>query len=434
MALLVAGFAAAMPVAAETLQDAWQRAENASRSLKAETLRAEAAARGIEAAEAAAGPQVSASAQWQKLDREVRAVMDTSALSAAMPAPVKALFPGRIETPLTNDHPFNAEVKVTLPVYTAGRLDRLAGAAREAERATRHGVERARQDLRLDVAEAYVNVLRANEAVSVATLYLSTLEAYRRDVGNYYRRGLVSRGDVSGADVSVAEARQRLIAAREARVVACAAFNRLTGRALDASVTLTMLDLPRETRRFPELAALALQRRPELSQLQSMQAALAEEARGVKAEAMPQMGVFASYTYLDNPYLARKGVGAVGVGVKWDVFDSGLVRARAGGVERRAAALSEQRDDAATLIQLDVQRGVSQEADAAERLNVARAALESAQTWQDITLDRYHNGLANQTEVLMAAAKKADSQKNLYNARFDHALAILRLKRAIGEL
>ncbi len=432
--LVLACLLACSGVYAETLDEAWQRAEASSRQLKADTLNAEAAGQGVAAAEAAAGPSVGASAQWQKLDHAITGTMDTSGLAAAMPAPLRSQFPSRLEAPLSEDHLATAEVKVTLPVYTGGRLTSMADAARARENSARHGVARSRLDVRLDVAEAYFNVLRASEALKVATLYQDTLVAYRRDVGNAFHKGIVSRGDVSGAEVALAEARQKVIAAREAVSLSRAAYNRLTGRPLDQVVALQTVDFAREQRSLAQLSDTALSRRPELGQLRELKTALTEQARSVRAEASPQLGVFAAYTWVDNPYLTRKGVGSVGIGVKWDAFDSGLVKSRAAVSERQAAALGEQEEDARSLIRLDVQRGLSLEIEAAERLVVARAALDSAVTWQDITLDRYHNGLANQTEVLMAAAKKADSQRNLFNARFDHALAILRLRRAIGEL
>jgi outer membrane protein TolC len=60
--------------------------------------------------------------------------------------------------------------------------------------------------------------------------------------------------------------------------------------------------------------------------------------------------------------------------------------------------------------------------------------LLSADEFLAIQRDRYRNGLANQTEVLAAEARRADGQRNLFNARYDHALAVVALQRAIGEL
>jgi hypothetical protein len=41
---------------------------------------------------------------------------------------------------------------------------------------------------------------------------------------------------------------------------------------------------------------------------------LQASARSVRAESQPQVGVYAAYSYLNNPYLVNKGVGSVGWG------------------------------------------------------------------------------------------------------------------------
>jgi outer membrane protein TolC len=84
--------------------------------------------------------------------------------------------------------------------------------------------------LRLQVAEAYFNVLRARHAASVASQYLQSLQSYQRDVNNFFRKGVVARGDVLGAELAVADAEQKQISARQAESLSQSAYNRLLGR------------------------------------------------------------------------------------------------------------------------------------------------------------------------------------------------------------
>lgn len=416
---------------AESLEDAWQAALSASRPLRADHYRIEAAREDVRAAEAAGRPKLDLQGSWTALDHEPRARVD---LSPFRRGPLAAVVPGSLEVPLADNSLALAQAKVSLPVYTSGRLDALRDAARLAEAATAHGTDRTRLDVKLQVAETYFAVLRAQEARQVAAQYLDSLTAYRRDVGNFHSQGLVPRGDVLGADVALADARQKVIAADEAFRVASAAYNRLLGRPFDQPVRLDDRSLPRETRRYEDLVQLAGERRPELAALSARSQALQARSRSVRAEGGPQVGVFASYQYLDHPALVKKGIAAAGIGVEWAVFDSGLTRARAASVAREAEAAQEERDDAESLIRLDVRQALSQENDAAERLKVAEAALASADEYLLIQRDRYANGLASQTEVLTAEARRAESRRNLFNARYDHALAVYRIRRATGEL
>ncbi|WP_159877220.1 TolC family protein [Aquitalea denitrificans] len=420
-------------VLAESLQQAWQQAEQASNSLRAEARKVAGARQQEAASHAAAGPALTFDAGVSQLDSTPTARLDISPLSQGLGA-LGAHLPSTVDAPLSNRDVRYANARLSLPLYTGGRLAAMQQAAAAATSASQYAQEQARQSLRLQVAEAYFNVLRARHAASVASQYLQSLQSYQRDVNNFFRKGVVARGDVLGAELAVADAQQKQISARQAESLSQSAYNRLLGRDFSQPAQPDELSLSGDKRSLAELQDRALQMRPELAGLAEWSASLQASARSVRAESQPQVGVYAAYSYLNNPYLVNKGVGSVGLGVSWTVFDSGLIRARAGSASEQAMAIEDQLHEVQSLIALDVQRAHSQQIEAAERIKVAQAALQSADEFLSIQRDRYRNGLANQTEVLAAEARRADGQRNLFNARYDHALAVVGLQRAIGEL
>ncbi|KJV33934.1 hypothetical protein VI06_01415 [Aquitalea magnusonii] len=421
------------PVLAESLQQAWQQAEQYSHSLRAETRKVDAARLQEDAAHAAAGPALTLDAGVSQLDSTPTARLDISPLTQGLGALGQHL-PATVDAPLSNRDVRYANARLGLPLYTGGRLTALQQSAAAATSASRYAQEQVRQALRLQVADAYVNVLRARHAAAVASQYLQSLQAYQRDVNNFFRKGVVARGDVLGAALAVADAEQKLISARQAETLSQAAYNRLLGRDFSQPVQVDELELAGDGRSLAALQQRAMQQRPELAGLAEWSESLQATARSVRAESQPQLGVYAAYSYLNNPYLVNKGVGSVGLGVSWSVFDSGLIRARAGSVSEQASAVQDQLQEARSLIALEVERSHSQQIEATARIRVAEAALLSADEYLAIQRDRYRNGLANQTEVLAAEVRRADSQRNLFNARYDHALAVVALQRAIGEL
>ena len=68
----------------------------------------------------------------------------------------------------------------------------------------------------------------------------------------------------------------------------------------------------------------------------------------------PQVGLSGGYDYLQDRYLAHDGQWVVVLGVKWNAFDGGSSRNRGKAIEFQAAALSEQRSELASVIQLQV--------------------------------------------------------------------------------
>jgi outer membrane protein TolC len=421
------------PVLAESLQQAWQQAEQASNSLRAEARKVAGARQQEAASHAAAGPALTVDAGVSQLDSTPTARLDISPLTQGLGA-LGAHLPATVDAPLSKRDVRYANARLSLPLYTGGRLSAMQQAAAAATSASQYAAEQARQALRLQVAEAYFNVLRAHHAANVASQYLQSLQSYQRDVNNFFHKGVVARGDVLGAELAVADAQQKQISARQAESLSQSAYNRLLGRDFTQPAQPDELSLAGDRRALPELQHRALQMRPELAGLAEWSASLQASARSVRAESQPQIGAYAAYSYLNNPYLVNKGVGSVGLGVSWTVFDSGLIRARAASTSELAMAVEDQLREVQSLIALEVERASSQQIEAAERIKVAQTALLSADEFLAIQRDRYRNGLANQTEVLAAEARRADGQRNLFNARYDHALAVVGLQRAIGEL
>ncbi|MGE8356874.1 MAG: TolC family protein, partial [Microvirgula sp.] len=143
---------------------------------------------------------------------------------------------------------------------------------------------------------------------------------------------------------------------------------------------------------------------------------------------------FAKHLYVQNPYLVNEHINAVGVAVSWTLFDGGLVRNRAAASERQAARAADLKADAESAFALQVQQAWSLEIEADARRGVAQSGVALADESLAIQRDRYANGLATQSDVLDAQARRADARRNLLNARYDHTLAVLRLKRAAGQL
>ena len=77
----------------------------------------------------------------------------------------------------------------TLPIYTGGRIEHGIAAASSSLQAAKFGETTSEQNLKLRVAEAYVNVLRASRWLQVAESHEPALEAHARDVNNSVSAG-----------------------------------------------------------------------------------------------------------------------------------------------------------------------------------------------------------------------------------------------------
>ena len=402
--------------AAETLLQAWEVALSVDHPLKAARENTAAAANLLEASKAARLPSVGVEAGYTSMNVE------------------PALMFGSAQVPTAQKDSTAYKAMAVLPIYTGGRIERGIDAASASLEAARYGEIGDAQNLKLRVADAYVNVLRAQRALEVAGSHVTSLESHARDVANLFDQGMVATSARLSAQVALLDARQKALQTANALDLARAAYNRLLGRSLDQVVSVE--EFAADTRE-PVLTALtskALAQRSELVALASQVEAMRHQAAAVRGENTPQVALSGGYAHQDNRYQVYEGQWMVGVGVKWNVFDGGVVRQRSQAVERQAAALSEQRDEVASVIGLQVRQAWLDVIETRKRTAVTASAIAQAEENLRVVRDRYTNGLAPHTEVLDAETLRVNSETNHANSMFDAVMAGLRLQRATGEL
>ena len=422
LAAVLAGVVACVAqVHAENLDQAFAAALAADRRLAASNHQVSAAEAGANAAHAAAMPNLSADSAYLRLDREPAAVVNLAPLP-------------RTELPFAQDEALAYRIGVSVPLYTGGRIASGARAADETLAAARTETTRTEQDVKLNVAEAYTNVLRAQRLLELADSGVQTLEAHERDVANLFQQGLVAKTDLLAVRVALANARQDRIRADNAVDLSRAAYNRLLGRALDAPVALDDVAPLAAPGPLEAVSARALTGRAELAGLEHQRSALEEQSSAVRGGGLPQLVFTAGYAHLDNRYLAREGGWSAMLGLHWDLFDGGLIRSQAGAIAAKAQAVDALREDARSQIALQVRAAWLAVGESASRVEVAQATVEQADENLRVARDRYQSGVGTNTEVLDAETLRVKSRSNWFNAIYDNVFAGLRLKRAAGEL
>ena len=406
--------------AAETLEQAWAAALAADHGLKASRDNSAAAGKQLAAAKTARLPFLEMGGDYVALSE--------------LPTLKADLLGQSFQIPLMQRNGAVYNATATLPIYTGGRIQHGIAAASSSLQAAKFGESTSEQNLRLRVAEAYVNVLRASRWLQVAESHRATLEAHAKDVNNLAQQGMAARNAQLSAQVALLDARQQVLQATNTLDLARAAYNRLLGRALDQPVVLDEISPESTEDTLPVLVERALTQRNELKAMDRQIAALRNQAVAVRRETVPQVGLSGGYDYLQDRYLAHEGEWVVALGVKWNVFDGGSSRNRGSAIELQAKALSEQRNDLASVIGLQVRQSWLDIQTTRKRIDVTQSAIAEAEENVRVVRDRYVNGLAPYTEVLDAETLRVNSQTNNANAVYDAVIAGLRLKYAVGEL
>jgi outer membrane protein TolC len=424
LAALIAGTLAASAPRAETLNDAWARAAQQDRGLAAVRSQAEAAQLDASAARAQRWPTLAVGGSYTWLDESPAFDFAFTGLPIIAPP----LFGG-------DDFAMGAAT-LSVPLFTGGRISSSIAAAEARGRGAGAQVLGAEQDVKLAVAEAYVDVLRARRSLAVAESNVRTLEALVSDIGAMYERELVPKNDLLAVQVALADARQNRLRTANAAEIAQAAYNRRLGEPLDRVAELDET-LPAPDALPTDLGPLvqhALEQRTELAALGEQAKAYGQLARVERARLLPQVSLSGGYNYLENQFLDDEEFAVAGVGVQWALFDGGQARKRAAALERNRRATEEQRADAESVIALQVREAWLGVEETGQRVQVTADAVDQAEENLRIARERYGAGLGTQTQLLEAETLRVQALTNRDNAVLDAGLARLRLARAVGSL
>ena len=238
-------------VRAETLEQAWASARGTDFGLRAAQFQEQAA----EAARSAALRQrfvsVSANGFAVKLD-EAPIIKSPIEDNLTIPSPIKfPLLPSSFSFPvpadlqnfqLGEDRFTQVGLQATLPLYTGGRLTNLTKAAESQVGAAGWNLRQTEQELKINVAEAYVNVLRAQGGATISDREVEAVSGYVQDVQNLFDQQMVAKSDLLSVQVFLADSRQRNLQIKNAVQLAQSFYNKMVGRPLDAPVSLEPLE------------------------------------------------------------------------------------------------------------------------------------------------------------------------------------------------
>jgi outer membrane protein len=422
--VLSAFFISSMPASsafAETLNDAWNAALAVDHRLQASRKMTESSQFSLSAAQASRLPSLTIESSYAILNHAPTTIVDFAN------QPVR-------EFPVSEDKSLSYATTASLPLFTSGRIRNSIEAAVAALDAAQQEETKTVLDIKMGVAEAYVVSLRARRGIEVAESAESSLAAHAKDVGHFFEQGVVPKNDLLAAQVALSDARQQAIRSRNTLDIAHASYNRLLHRPLDQAVMIDEIAAGTSQPDIDDVTSGALNKRPELVALSAQVKSLRLQAESVRSSTMPQLALMGSYNYQQNKYQVYENIWSAALGLKWDIFDGGVIRNNANAIMQRAESLSDVRSDTASIITLQVREAWLDVRETLSRVAVTREATLQADENLRVVKDRYREGVGTNTEVLDAETLRTKSYTNYYNAVYDAVMANIRLQYATGEL
>ena len=311
----------------------------------------------------------------------------------------------------------------------SGMRDYIAAKAAAARSdAARLGLERARQQLYLGVAQAHLNLFGAQreatirqEQLAVAARRIAELEA-RADIGRS------RRSEVVAARTQLAQDKASFLDAVSAERLAQQALRFLTG--LEDDLAPARVAVSRQAE-LSEYQALAL-RRPDLRALRRSKEAYDYLSEIADRGMWPSVDLTADYYAVRRPMPAPPARWDGAIALTVPLYNGGASAAgrAAAAAARRSAALAEQA--AARQALSDVRSAFDEHRYAALREQSLAEALALASENAAYQQEDYKLGLVTNLDVLNALNTVLQTRLALSQARINSAYTLLRLESAAG--
>ena len=341
------------------------------------------------------------------------------------------------------DQTWVTQIKLVQSLYEGGRILSSLRVARLTKERSMLDYQTAVANTVVEVEIAYYDVLLAMQQITVQEASVELLTRELTDTTRRYDAGTVPRFNVLRAEVELANARPKLIRARNSyriaknNLVKELGFNVPKETLEDIPLTLAgKLEAEPYKIDLPRAVALALERRTELGALRKTQALRSEGILNAKSNYKPTLQAFGGYDAHNSIFstdIADVKYGFItGVQLSWSLFDGRLTE----GKVKEATALYEKTgvelDDTGRRIELEVRTAHSNFIEADEVLKSQEKVLEEADEALRLARTRSEAGTGTQLDVLSAQTALTESRTTQIQALRDYSVARARLERAIG--
>ena len=332
---------------------------------------------------------------------------------------------------------FLANVSASMPIYAGGKIKYGIQSAEYLIEAAKLNAENNQVQIAYNIAQAYNNLFKANQAIQVLTENLASSEKRDQTFLKLENNGVIARNDRLKANLQTSNLELQLLEAENNFKIATINMDLLLG--LPES---TEIEIPENYIQDSSLmepvsyyVAEAFKNRKDLQALDYQKKSSQLSIKSAKAESLPTLALTGGYIAAEVPnVLTVLNAANIGVGINYNIDNlwkknSSLLRA-----EARDEQLSLSGDLMNDQIKLEINRDYQNAVYAQKRIAIyEKASLQADENYR-VTKNKYDNGLATITELLDADSAQIVTHVNVINAKADAALAYRKLLQSTGTL
>lgn len=335
----------------------------------------------------------------------------------------------------SSNHGYSQGINVSWPIWTFGKVEGAIDAARYQKNIADLNVYKTEADTKLAAVQAYYQYLEAIKLAEVQAQSVTDYASHLNNVQQQFDAGIVAKLDVLSSNVSLANAKQKSIAADNTRDVAEANLNNIMR--VPMNTTLNPLD-----KNFPEpefdltmeqAILLAQKYRWELVEADYGVRAAEASLRSAKAGYLPTVSVGGGYSWKEASVTAvDKDDWAVQGGLSWSLWDGGATQASVKKADAAVKTAQETLLQAREKIELEVRQDYLNVLSYKEQIRAAEASVAQAEEAYKIATVRYSSGVGINLDVLDAELALNTARTNYITALYNYNIGLATLEHAMG--
>ena len=339
----------------------------------------------------------------------------------------------------------SASVTASQLLFDFGRTWAAKDVAKLSAEAVKEVLETQKLDISQLVKTQYYTLLLSKRLVEVNVTALERAEVNLCSAQGFFQVGTQPKSFVTRAEVDVANGRVNVIRAQNAVSLARVALNTAMGIAVNAPTevkdTLAYQQFPMDRE---ALVGEAIKNRPEYRQVKAQAEAADAFVRQTFRDFFPNL--FGSGTYgvagvtggsansrSTSGFIDSGNEWNVGLTLNWSIFDGGGKVARYKEAKANLEASVARVRDAELQVWQSVEQSYLNLGEAEERIGAAGKAVESAEENYQLARGRFDAGVANIIELTDAQLALTQAQSTEAQALSDYRIAIANLERALGR-
>jgi outer membrane protein len=330
---------------------------------------------------------------------------------------------------------YQADLEVSQPLFTGGRLANSIRAEQENSLAESAGLEAAKMTTAYECRAAYLDGMRSAALLAAAQASLARIEIIGRNVESLFQSGMADSIDILESEMALETARQAVADGTVAHAVSLTRLRALTGLDSGESVMFTERvsapDAPVH-RDIPEDIT-----RPELLRLDHLARAADFTASAARAGYMPSLAGFAAYSVgrpnqdlFENKW---NDYAMAGLRLSWGFNAADRTGKSVAAAWERARSVRAARDDLMDGLQAARETAVERMDYAYRSWERSGRQLDLARRKFELAQDRQQNGLLSVNDLLQMEADLTAMDQHYQAALIGYYLADADYLYAVGS-